>query len=751
MKGQFLLASFLAATVQASADNACAEVRELYLASGDDSVKVPAQLAYDCMTTVPFNQSAAVVFMDSIRPFLDWHTTFQYLKEPPQEFAEKVQPPYDFFAAFEAIYSTVRAGGYSSEFAFGNDVYRCFTNAHDNHLSIGPDSLGIFAFGRSTPLVSVSLDGMSIPKVYVYSDILETTVGKASFAPSPVALIDGRDSTEFLLEWSDISSPLQDRDARWNDMFHVLAQVSLGINGDRTGTFSGGGRGRYVYPGPSTTLTFANGSSVTSENYARTLAPFDDFHSGPDIYKFWLTVDAFKIKTAEQMGIDLLEEMSANSSTTPAPPAPNTAPDPFANPPAPGYPDPVIRGPNNYNSGYFLDGDGFDDVAVLSLASFASSSPDPVNWQAVNTYLIDRAVAANKTKLIIDLSANSGGLILPVYDIFKLLFPSMLPYGASRFRAHEAFDFVGQEVSYFSKLVERSMNNNDSTLGNIASEFDYHTDSDVNYEPFTSWADKYGPHPLGPTGDLYTDIVRWNLSDVLNPYHTGPWDISGYRSRTNITTQPFAAENIVVVTDGYCSSGCSIFSELMRQQAGVKYVVLGGRPNTDITQAVGGTKGSQYLTYETILNDVLYPFQTEYVHSRKYYEKTVLANYNNWAYYRTGLNSINYRNAYRQGDETNTPLQFMYEPADCRIFYTPEMVVDQAAVWKTVADAAWNGVKRCVAGSLGTSAQYKRSLRESKKHGVRNDLNLAEHMAAVRDLWTGKGGVKVQGDRVVQR
>lgn len=76
MKGQFLLASFLAATVQASADNACAEVRELYLASGDDSVKVPAQLAYDCMSecvreepvsiptdtvqaTVPFNQSAA--------------------------------------------------------------------------------------------------------------------------------------------------------------------------------------------------------------------------------------------------------------------------------------------------------------------------------------------------------------------------------------------------------------------------------------------------------------------------------------------------------------------------------------------------------------------------------------------------------------------------------------------------------------------------------------------------------------------
>ncbi|KJY00316.1 hypothetical protein TI39_contig336g00025 [Zymoseptoria brevis] len=387
---------------------------------------------------------------------------------------------------------------------------------------------------------------------------------------------------------------------------------------------------------------------------------------------------------------------------------PDPAPDPFANPPAPGYPDPVIRGPNNYNSGYILDGDGFEDVAVLSLASFASSSPDPVNWQALNTYLVDRAVAANKTKLIIDLSANSGSLVLPVYDTFKLLFPSMLPYGASRFRAHEGFDFLMFPDCHKVVLL-------------LVNEFDYHTDSDVNYEPFTSWAEKYGPHPLESAGDFYNDIVRWNLSDVLNPYHTGSWDISGYRSRTNMTTQPFAAENIVVVTDGYCSTG-------------VKYVVLGGRPNTDITQAVGGTKGYQYLTYATILNDVLYPFQAEFVHSRKYYEKTVLANYDNWAYHRTGLNSINYRNAYRQGDETNTTLQFMYEPADCRIFYTPEMVVDQAAVWKTGENAAWNGVKRCVAGSLGTSAQHKRSLRESKKHGVRNDVNLAEHTAAVRDL-----------------
>lgn len=56
------------------------------------------------------------------------------------------------------------------------------------------------------------------------------------------------------------------------------------------------------------------------------------------------------------------------------------------------------------------------------------------------------------------------------------------------------------------------------------------------------------------------------MSDVLTPLNSGGIDISGYLNRSNITTQPFKAENIVVVTDGYCASTCTIFSELMRQQ-----------------------------------------------------------------------------------------------------------------------------------------------------------------------------------------
>ncbi len=69
--------------------------------------------------------------MDSIRPYLNWQTTIEYLKDPPAVYAEKVQPPYDFYANFERIYSNAVANAYANERAFGWDLYRCFQMAHD--------------------------------------------------------------------------------------------------------------------------------------------------------------------------------------------------------------------------------------------------------------------------------------------------------------------------------------------------------------------------------------------------------------------------------------------------------------------------------------------------------------------------------------------------------------------------------------------------------------------------------------------
>lgn len=96
-------------------------------------------MAYECINSVPFNQSAAVALLDSIRPYLTWQTTFEYLKDPPAVYAEKVQPPYDFYANYDRIYRNAVSGNYSSEYAFGFDLYECFQIAHDGHFVYYPD------------------------------------------------------------------------------------------------------------------------------------------------------------------------------------------------------------------------------------------------------------------------------------------------------------------------------------------------------------------------------------------------------------------------------------------------------------------------------------------------------------------------------------------------------------------------------------------------------------------------------------
>lgn len=46
---------------------------------------VPAQLAYECLNSIPFNQTAALQYLESMDPYLNWQSTYEYLADPPAE------------------------------------------------------------------------------------------------------------------------------------------------------------------------------------------------------------------------------------------------------------------------------------------------------------------------------------------------------------------------------------------------------------------------------------------------------------------------------------------------------------------------------------------------------------------------------------------------------------------------------------------------------------------------------------------
>ncbi|KKY23496.1 putative peptidase s41 family protein [Diplodia seriata] len=667
---------------------------------------VPADLAYECINSVPINQTAALSLIKTVRPYWEWQSTLAYLKDPPAEYAEKIQGPIDVFAELDDLEAKVSDGTITKEYEFGFTFYRIMQRTHDGHFVYVPDSVGgIFNFGRPVPLVSVSDDGTSAPKPYAYPDVLASVLKNSTFTPSAISQIDGEQATEWLEAWSQYGS-LQDRDALYNNVFYELAVISLGSSGSGMGTFTGGGRGRWVYPGANTTLTFENGTEYTMQNFAKVLVPFDGVDSGEALYKTFFTTPA---DTSFHNGEPAATAAAASSSSAAAASSTTSSSATATGTPAPGYPAPVVRQSANLIGGYYISDDpAYADVAVLSVPSFVGSSGQE-EFQATARDFLAAARAAGKTKLIVDVSANGGGTILLGYDLFKQIFPSIDAFAAAdRARAIEALDVLGEKFSEVAGGLPRVLaDESNETLYEleadvVSSYLNYRTDVKPDGTAFAGWAEKFGPVE-GKGGDEYTELSRWNLSDVLTPFNSGGVWVTGYGEGVTNATQPFKAEDVVVMTDGYCASTCTIFSRLMQDLAGVKYIAMGGRsPSTStapIIQAIGGVKGTNDWPWDYIQYNVALAYSLANSSEQAYFDTTALADYNDETpFLRAAANTaynVNFRDGIKKDDfEERTPTQFVYEPADCRIYWTGEMTVDVTAAWKAVADSAWGEEER---------------------------------------------------------
>jgi len=463
----------------------CAQVSQALYADPSASplpTTLPARIAYDCLNSMPLNATAAKALLWELPIYVVWQSTLDMLKNPPEEYTEKVQQPTDILKGLEDLSADVDAGKFTSEYGFGWALYSLFQSAHDGHFSYIPDSVGyIFNWGRPVPLVSVSEDGHKLPSVFAYSDVLGMQFKNITYMPSPVVEIDGKKVSEFLEDLSQ-KGFLQDRDALYNNLFYSLAQASLGSAGSGTGAFSGGGRGRYIYPGPTTTLKFANGTEYTMQNYARTNVNFREVQSGEDLASKIIVYGSSQgsvVEAAQAKAMASAEEPSEVKVQSVG---------------GPGYPTPIVSGPQYLINGFYINAAGYEDVAVLQVPNFVSSASAELPFQATSKKFLAQAVADGKTKLIIDLQANGGGTIMQGYDLFKQLFPSLDPYGANRFRYTDPMDLIGQTYSAIGSQYPRDPRLTNSIVKNAQSSYyDYHSDMTVDGKPFQSWKEKVGP------------------------------------------------------------------------------------------------------------------------------------------------------------------------------------------------------------------------------------------------------------------
>jgi hypothetical protein len=120
----------------------------------------------------------------------------------------------------------------------------------------------------------------------------------------------------------------------------------------------------------------------------------------------------------------------------------------------------------------------------------------------------------------------------------------------------------------------------------------------------------------------------------------------------------------------------------MRLQGGVKSIAIGGRPNTGPIQGIGGVKGANNAGYDYLEYLAQYAYDSGTPAQKQWSNWTSLTDLTLLPVNRSTDTSINLRdNILRANLEEGLPAQFVYEKADCRLFYEPSMVSDVGALW----------------------------------------------------------------------
>ncbi|ETR98262.1 hypothetical protein M419DRAFT_46701, partial [Trichoderma reesei RUT C-30] len=652
-----------------------------------------SQLALACIETTPFKSDVAVSFVDELKKYLEWHSTTEILRNPPPT---ALSATVDLFGGLANIRDRASANLYKSQYDFDADLFHLLSFANDGHLVILPCSF-IFTFRSPLRLASLSSDGIAIPRLYTLGDGKLLAQGNKDV--SPVTLINGVGAEAFTEQLSETMG-FQDPDARYNSM---LANVPIARDGSE---FPGSYAGFVTIPGAHEfNLTYANGTQQTLPLTAIVSSRLDTDFTFSNGDELWDAACKPKPASSDDSG----EKKRAESSTSAKEkPAPET------------YPKPIVKDPFNLITGYFPDDKGLEDVAVLTVPTFETTdaaSGIPVN-EIANFVLeaqdfVSKAIAAGKSKIIIDVTNNGGGVVNSGFGLVSVFFPNMTIFSATRYRSHPGTQFVVETYNRSPDTVADGLDQDGFFVPTLVKP-DQNT-------TFKSVEDFLGPFDI--LGVPSTAIVAENTF-AFNNETLFPINVYNEGGVLNGTTPPFAPENIVILTDGQCSSTCTIFVNHMIPY-GVRVVTTGGRPQAGPMQSIGGVKGSQVLAFNTIstyFNNAQVLVQNATDNKKPLFtdkEMSVFSPYIPVALedmpLRLTTASVNFRNAFSPFDD-QTPTHFVYQAADCRLFYTAETLIKPETLWVNAANSIWGdgdcvfrSVPRKAIKSAGTKTESSKS------------------------------------------
>ncbi|KAJ5980492.1 Interphotoreceptor retinol-binding [Penicillium waksmanii] len=630
----------------------CAQITSLVADANEKKVDttVPHDLAYQCLKSMPFESDRATIFLTNVRKILEFQSTVDFLKSPPSGYK---MPSVDLLGGIDTILDKAKGDGYSSQFEMDLETSNLIKSAHDSHLVFQLCSQSIFNYVIDFPLVSVSSDGLSLPAIYTLNDANVKEQNPKDV--SPLVSINGTDAAKFLETYA-FSQALQDRDAQYNRIFPASARsvtnTPIGVNGLWTSSTEWS-------EGSELTIEYGNGTKQTIEKKASPTERFFSYDNGTELY----TVNCIPRTLNSAFSTSSTEEASSE---------------------VPGLPDTTWKNSAGSVAGYFSKLTGLEDTGILFLPTFSSS---PSDVSRVTVEFLKNATEAGKKNILIDLTGNPGGSISIGLDLFKIFFPEETPYTATRYRAHDAAKYLTKAES-------------SDPSADASNPFGYKKNVKPDQKTdFKSWDDLYGPHDtLGSSSSsLLANFNYTALSSTSFP-------INGYGS---IALDPkkalFPGKNIAILTNGECASTCALFLKLMKRQ-GVRTIAFGGRPTESPMQGAGGVKGGQSLQINYING---YIQQANQAIQKAAGTSSPILSTSEWKRFNeTSPNltpsfswsgNINLRNEY-DPEDGETPLQFVYEAAECRRFYTLHNYLQQETTWQDAVNSMF-GDAGCVKGS----------------------------------------------------
>jgi hypothetical protein len=709
LKRALFVASAALVTAQSSSQP-CAAVASS-LARASSSSGIAAQAAFDCLDSVPVDTSGNQKLIDELKKVWQFQSELVWFKNPGDDWE---YGPLDIIGELDKIKNGL--GSFKSEYEVQLAIANITVRTGNFHFNYAPDILQVFQFSRPLNVASVSLDGKSLPKLYVHDDIAPLAEG--SRRVSEIEQINGQDAYEFLK--STWFSQYIDSDGRMNNMF------SKGDT-DHQGAFAAQDK----FDGNSTTIKWANGSTASVRNLATSELSFTGVTDGKSFFQKFCT----GLTGASTLSADTKEEKDPGVVS---PRRLGRIPTIPLNDyhtrnkrqiiPTSNYPGPVASARSEVVAGYFLNGQGYEDVAVLKIISFSnpSSSGETLfnnEFQATIKSFLTQCEQEKKTKLIIDLRENGGGNTNLLLDAFMQLFPTLDPFSGQRYRASDAWLKIGEAVNEIRGSTDlsrkyRTVMGESIEQTSIYRYWAYWHFRKADGTNFADWDEFNGPLLLN--NDNLTVTMRYNVSLdtcflVFNPILT----ILQYSSADRVSINPtgfnfvngtrpslFDSKNVIMFTDALCGSSCASFHEELKNIAGVRAVTVGGRPENKPIQTITGSKGGEVIpmfTFPQYAGNLLNISSDVGLSSVKSDDATLssLADVPRIAVRAgDGSSRVQSQDQIRKGDKSATPLQFIYEAADCRIFYTPESYSDPEAAWKQAWDAFVDNNK-CVQGSTG--------------------------------------------------